>query len=66
MASNKWAFPIQYPSTVLILFFNSVVIKSTVFPEWNTNSLPEWYAYVPSKMDYSDLFSIMTLWVSAL
>jgi hypothetical protein len=27
----------------------------------DTQSLPEWYAYVPSKMDYSDLFSILSL-----
>jgi len=53
----------------------SVVVKATVFPEWSeqnlswlrtklmpdTQSLPEWFAYVPSKMDYSDLFSIMSL-----
>nr|ODN93002.1 beta-1,2-xylosyltransferase 1 [Cryptococcus depauperatus CBS 7855] len=39
---------------------SNVVIKATVFPEWNTHLLPEWYAYVPSKMDYSDLYSIMT------
>jgi hypothetical protein len=27
----------------------------------DTQTLPEWFAYVPSKMDYSDLYSIMTL-----
>ncbi|KAJ9094050.1 hypothetical protein QFC21_006151 [Naganishia friedmannii] len=25
----------------------------------DTQTLPEWYAYVPSKMDYSDLYSIL-------
>ncbi|OWZ65552.1 beta-1,2-xylosyltransferase 1 [Cryptococcus neoformans] len=52
---NAWSS--RFPR---LMASNNVVIKSTVFPEWNTNSLPEWYAYVPSKMDYSDLFSIMT------
>jgi beta-1,2-xylosyltransferase len=37
----------------------NVVIKSTVFPEWNSHHLPEWFAYVPSKVDYSDLYSIL-------
>jgi beta-1,2-xylosyltransferase len=37
----------------------NVVIKSTVFPEWNSHHLPEWFAYVPSKVDYSDLYSII-------
>jgi hypothetical protein len=41
-------------------------------PNWNwkadrlpliidTHQLPEWYAYVPTKMDYSDLWSILAL-----
>ncbi|ORX35699.1 hypothetical protein BD324DRAFT_631296 [Kockovaella imperatae] len=51
---NAWSS--RFPR---LMASHNVVIKSTVFPEWNTQSLPEWYAYVPSKMDYSDLFSIM-------
>lgn len=27
----------------------------------DTQTLPEWYAYVPSKMDYSDIYSILAL-----
>ncbi|KAL7421975.1 cryptococcal xylosyltransferase 1 [Cryptotrichosporon argae] len=38
----------------------NVVIKASIFPEWNSQYLPEWFAYVPSKMDYSDLYSIMS------
>lgn len=38
----------------------NVVIKSTVFPEWFSHILPEWYAYVPTKVDYSDLYSILS------
>ncbi|ODN80875.1 beta-1,2-xylosyltransferase 1 [Cryptococcus amylolentus CBS 6039] len=52
---NAWSS--RFPR---LMASNNVVIKSTVFPEWNTRTLPEWYAYIPSKMDYSDLFSIMT------
>ncbi|EIW70562.1 beta-1,2-xylosyltransferase 1 [Tremella mesenterica] len=52
---NAWSS--RFPR---LMASHNVVIKATVFPEWNTQSLPEWYAYVPSKMDYSDLFSIMT------
>ncbi|WWD17085.1 beta-1,2-xylosyltransferase 1 [Kwoniella shandongensis] len=52
---NAWSS--RFPR---LMAANNVVIKATVFPEWNTKSLPEWYAYVPSKMDYSDLFSIMS------
>lgn len=44
--------------TRLMASFN-MVIKSTIFPEWNSNHLPEWFAYVPTKVDYSDLYSIL-------
>ena len=41
----------------------------TIWTGWHsyltdTHSLPEWFAYVPAKMDYSDLYSIMALYVS--
>ncbi|ORY32933.1 hypothetical protein BCR39DRAFT_522439 [Naematelia encephala] len=51
---NAWSS--RFPR---LMASHNVVIKSTVFPEWNTRTLPEWFAYVPSKMDYSDLYSIM-------
>ncbi|KAK4688087.1 beta-1,2-xylosyltransferase, partial [Tremellales sp. Uapishka_1] len=51
---NAWSS--RFPR---LMASNNVVVKSTLFPEWNTQSLPEWFAYVPSKMDYSDLYSIM-------
>jgi beta-1,2-xylosyltransferase len=37
----------------------NVKLKATVFPEWNSLILPEWFTYVPVKMDYSDLYSIL-------
>lgn len=44
----------------------NVVIKATIFPEWNTKHLPEWFAYVPTKMDYSDLYSIISFFRGGL
>lgn len=37
----------------------SVVLKSTVYPEWNTDWLVPFYHYVPVRNDYSDLTEIM-------
>lgn len=51
---NAWSS--RFPR---LMASNNVVIKASIFPEWNTHSLPEWYAYVPTKMDYSDLWSIL-------
>ncbi|GAA6063769.1 hypothetical protein JCM10212_006265 [Sporobolomyces blumeae] len=39
---------------------NSLVLKSTIFPEWYADRVQPWVHYVPLKVDYSDLFSIMT------
>jgi len=39
---------------------NSLVLKSTVFPEWYTQRIQPWVHYVPIKYDYSDLYDIMT------
>lgn len=51
---NAWSS--RFPR---LMASKNLVIKSSIFPEWNTQTLPEWYAYVPSKMDYSDLYSIL-------
>lgn len=51
---NSWSS--RFPR---LMASNNVVIKASIFPEWNTLTLPEWYAYVPAKLDYSDLYSIM-------
>ncbi|CDZ97038.1 cap1-related protein [Phaffia rhodozyma] len=42
-----------------LMMSNSLVFKSTIFPEWNTDILPEWFAYVPIKMDYTDTPSVL-------
>ncbi|KAK4053911.1 hypothetical protein OIO90_003748 [Microbotryomycetes sp. JL221] len=42
-----------------LLSSNSVVLKSTIFPEWYASWIQPWYHYIPLKVDYSDLFDIM-------
>ncbi|KAG0147160.1 hypothetical protein CROQUDRAFT_722443 [Cronartium quercuum f. sp. fusiforme G11] len=43
-----------------LLFTKHLVIKSTVLPEWYAERIQPWYHYVPSKVDYTDLYDIMT------
>ncbi|GMK57357.1 hypothetical protein CspeluHIS016_0401910 [Cutaneotrichosporon spelunceum] len=38
---------------------NAVVIKTGIFTEWFTSHLVPWFHYVPSKLDFSDLNTIM-------
>lgn len=38
---------------------HGLVFKSTAYPEWNRAMLPEWFGFVPIKIDYSDLASVM-------
>lgn len=42
-----------------LLSSGSVVLKSTVYPEWNTDWLVPFYHYVPVRNDYSDLTEVM-------
>ena len=35
---------------------NSVVLKSTVYPEWFTDRIQPWLHYVPVQVDLSDLY----------
>ncbi|GAA6021125.1 hypothetical protein JCM10207_003377 [Rhodosporidiobolus poonsookiae] len=39
---------------------NSLVLKSTIFPEWYADRIQPWVHYVPLKTDYTDLFPIMS------
>ncbi|CCA67724.1 related to CAP1-Cryptococcus gattii [Serendipita indica DSM 11827] len=43
-----------------LLSSGSVVFKSTIFPEWNTEWLVPFYHYIPVKVDYSDIFDLMS------
>lgn len=38
---------------------NTLVLKSTIFPEWYADRVQPWVHYVPLKVDYSDLFPIL-------
>ncbi|GAA5872179.1 hypothetical protein JCM8547_003827 [Rhodosporidiobolus lusitaniae] len=38
---------------------NSLVLKSTIFPEWYSDRIQPWVHYVPLKTDYTDLFPVM-------
>ncbi|KZT51609.1 glycosyltransferase family 90 protein [Calocera cornea HHB12733] len=43
-----------------LLSSSSVVLKSTVFPEWYTDRIQPWVHYVPVQVDLSDLYDIVT------
>ncbi|GAA5838300.1 hypothetical protein JCM11251_003457 [Rhodosporidiobolus azoricus] len=38
---------------------NSLVLKSTIFPEWYAERIQPWVHYIPIKTDYSDLLPVM-------
>lgn len=42
-----------------LLSTGSVVLKSTIMPEWYHDRIQPWVHYVPVKMDYSDVFDVM-------
>lgn len=42
-----------------LLQSNSLVCKSTVFPEWYAGWIEPWVHYVPIKVDYTDLFDVL-------
>ncbi|TXT06117.1 hypothetical protein VHUM_03590 [Vanrija humicola] len=46
-----------------LLASGSVVLKSTIYPEWNSDWLTPWVHYVPVQIDYSDLYDIMSFFV---
>ncbi|KAK4687168.1 hypothetical protein P7C73_g2946, partial [Tremellales sp. Uapishka_1] len=43
----------------------SVVVKSTIYPEWHSDWLTPWVHYIPTQVDYSDLYSIMSFFVGS-
>ncbi|GAA5909757.1 hypothetical protein JCM6882_002666 [Rhodosporidiobolus microsporus] len=38
---------------------NTLVLKSTIFPEWYSERVQPWVHYVPIKTDYTDLLPVM-------
>ncbi|SGY20428.1 BQ5605_C016g08044 [Microbotryum silenes-dioicae] len=45
---------------------NTMVLKSTIFPEWYTDRIQPWLHYVPVKVDYTDLIPIMAFFMGDL
>ncbi|KAI5477189.1 glycosyltransferase family 90 protein [Pseudohyphozyma bogoriensis] len=43
----------------------SVVMKSTIFPEWWSKRIMPWFHYVPVKSDYSDLHDTAAFFIGA-
>ncbi|KAK8865940.1 hypothetical protein IAR55_001089 [Kwoniella newhampshirensis] len=39
---------------------NSVVLKSTIFPEWYTDRIQPWVHYIPIKADLTDLYDALS------
>ncbi|KAH9812106.1 family 90 glycosyltransferase [Melampsora americana] len=49
-----------------LLGSNSLVFKSTIWPEWYRDQIQAWYHYIPIKVDYSDLFDLMSFFTGDL
>ncbi|KAG8906215.1 F-actin-capping protein subunit alpha [Tulasnella sp. 403] len=57
---NGWSARYQ-----ALLASGSLVLKSTVFPEWNTDWLVPYYHYIPVQHDYSDLYNVMSFFAGS-
>ena len=42
-----------------IMSTNSLILKSTIFPEWYSDRVQPWVHYVPIKPDLTDLYDVM-------
>ncbi|KDE02449.1 hypothetical protein MVLG_06999 [Microbotryum lychnidis-dioicae p1A1 Lamole] len=51
---NSWSGPLH-----TLMSSNSLVLKSTIRPEWYFERIQPWYHYIPVNVDYTDLFNIM-------
>ncbi|KAL7415370.1 glycosyl transferase family 90-domain-containing protein [Mrakia frigida] len=43
-----------------LLNSNALVLKSTIYPEWWNDRIQPWVHYVPVKVDYDDIYDIMS------
>ncbi|BGP16351.1 hypothetical protein JCM10213_004892 [Rhodosporidiobolus nylandii] len=43
-----------------LMSMKAAVLKSTLFPEWYGDRIQPWLHYIPVKVDYSDLYDILT------
>ncbi|KAF9518921.1 glycosyltransferase family 90 protein [Hydnum rufescens UP504] len=48
-----------------LLLSQSIILKATVHPDWFTDRIQPWVHYVPVKVDFSDLYDIMTFFRGA-
>ncbi|KAG8991395.1 Glycosyltransferase Family 90 domain containing protein [Tulasnella sp. 427] len=39
---------------------NSLIFKSTIFPEWYSDRIQPWVHYIPIKNDFTDLYDVLT------
>ncbi|GAA5886154.1 hypothetical protein JCM6882_004281 [Rhodosporidiobolus microsporus] len=55
----------NYPSGKFkrLMSSRSLVLKSTIFPEWWSKRIMPWYHYVPIKPDYSDLLDVSAFFI---
>ncbi|GFZ45441.1 hypothetical protein JCM24511_03167 [Saitozyma sp. JCM 24511] len=46
-----------------LMLSGSAVVKTTIYPEWHSDWLTPWVHYIPSQVDYSDIYSIMSFFI---
>ncbi|KAF8576378.1 glycosyltransferase family 90 protein [Ramaria rubella] len=62
---SRWKYLLDLDSNghsadfVTSLGLGSVVLKSTIFPHWNSDWLIPYYHYIPIQQDYSDVYNVM-------
>ncbi|KAF8495321.1 hypothetical protein JB92DRAFT_3146989 [Gautieria morchelliformis] len=62
---SRWKYVLDLDSNghsadfVTSLSLGSVVLKSTIFPHWNSDWLIPYYHYIPVQQDYSDVYNVM-------
>ncbi|CAH7666778.1 family 90 glycosyltransferase [Phakopsora pachyrhizi] len=48
-----------------LLASNSLVFKSTIWPEWYRDHIQAWYHYVPVRIDYEDIFDLISFFTGS-
>ncbi|KAI9618745.1 hypothetical protein KEM48_006509 [Puccinia striiformis f. sp. tritici PST-130] len=48
-----------------LLKSNSLVFKSTIWPEWYRDQIQPWYHYIPVRIDYDEIFDLMSFFTGA-
>ena len=61
LSSRKLLLLFAHDVTIVrrLMSSNSLVFKSTIFPEWWTDRIQPWVHYVPVQVDYSDLYDVL-------